>query len=95
MTAMFSEKAKTILEYLRKTEGQNPTLETAAQALGMSEKSLNGSLISLQREISGHGKLVYREAVEGIEKKVIFLTDEGRTIDLDSEKPEPAPKAAE
>ena len=87
--AMFSDNCKTVLSFLQANQGADMTSETIAQGTGLAEKSVNGILTSLQREISGHGKLIERVEVEGFKKKVIRLTDEGAAADINAEKPEP------
>ena len=92
MADMFKSNGKAVLQYLKDNDGTDVTAETIASALGMQPRSVNGTLTSLQREISGHGQLIERVEVEGFDKKVIRLTDEGRAISVDAQKPE---KAAE
>lgn len=87
MAAMFSENAKTVLTFLQANQGADVTSETIAQGTGLAEKSVNGILTALQREISGHGQLIERVEVEGFKKKVIKLTAEGKAADPDAEKP--------
>ena len=89
---MFSDNAKLVLTFLQKNQGVDVTAKTIAEATGLAEKSVNGILTNLRKEISGHGRLIERVEVEGFEKKVIRLTEEGKTISPDAEKPE---KAAE
>lgn len=88
MTAMFSDNSKIVLSYLQANQGEAQTSETIAEATGLAEKSVNGILTALQREISGHGQLIERVEVEGFKKKVIKLTAEGAAADINAEKPE-------
>lgn len=90
MADMFSENSKTVLSYLQANQDEDQTSETIANATGLSERSVNGILTSLQREVSGHGKLIQRVEVEGFKKKVIKLTAEGQSADINAQKPEKA-----
>ena len=85
---MFSENAQAILKFLQANQNVDNTLATIAEGVGLPERSVNGTLVSLQREISGHGKLIERVEVEGFDKKVIRLTAEGAAADPAAEKPE-------
>lgn len=88
MADMFSENSKTVLSYLQANQDTDQTSETIAEATGLAEKSVNGILTSLQREISGHGRLIQRVEVEGFKKKVVKLTAEGAAADVNAQKPE-------
>ena len=88
MADMFSENSKVVLSYLQANAGTDQTSETIAEATGLAEKSVNGILTALQREISGHGQLIERVEVEGFKKKVIKLTAEGAAADINAQKPE-------
>ena len=88
MADMFSENSKIVLSYLQANAGSDQTSETIAAATGLAEKSVNGILTALQREISGHGQLIERVEVEGFKKKVIKLTAEGAAADINAQKPE-------
>ena len=92
MADMFSENSKIVLSFLQANQGANVTSETISEGTGIPEKSVNGILTALQREISGHGQLIQRVEVEGFKKKVIRLTPEGQAADINAQKPE---KAAE
>ena len=85
---MFSENSKIVLSYLQANQAEPQTSETIAEATGLAEKSVNGILTALQREISGHGRLIERVEVEGFKKKVIKLTAEGAAADINAQKPE-------
>lgn len=88
MAQMFSDNSKIVLSFLQANAGADVTSETISQATGLAEKSVNGILTGLQREISGHGQLIERVEVEGFKKKVIRLTPEGAAADINAEKPE-------
>lgn len=88
MANMFTENGQIVLKFLQANQGVDLTSETIAEGTGLAEKSVNGILTSLQREVSGHGKLIERVEVEGIKKKVIRLTAEGKVADPDAQKPE-------
>ncbi len=92
MADMFSENSKIVLSFLQKNAGADVTSETISEGTGIPEKSVNGILTALQREISSHGRLLERVEGEGFKKKVIRLTAEGKTADINAQKPE---KAAE
>ena len=85
---MFSENSQIVLKFLQANANADVTSETISQGTGIPEKSVNGILTALQREISGHGKLIERVEVEGFKKKVIRLTAEGKAADPAAEKPE-------
>ena len=85
---MFTENSKTVLRFLQANKKADVTSETIAEGTGLAEKSVNGILTSLQREIAGHGQLIERVQVEGFAKKVIRLTKEGLAADPDAERPE-------
>lgn len=85
---MFSENSQIVLKFLQANANADVTSETISQGTGIPEKSVNGILTALQREISGHGKLIERVEVEGFKKKVIRLTAEGAAADPAAEKPE-------
>ena len=88
MAKMFSENSQIVLTFLQKNQGVDVTSETISEATGIPEKSVNGILTGLQREISGHGQLIERVEVEGFKKKVIKLTAEGKKADPNADKPE-------
>lgn len=88
MANMFSENSQIVLKFLQANQGANVTSETIAEGTGLAEKSVNGILTALQREISGHGQLIERVEVEGFKKKVIRLTAEGAAADPAAQKPE-------
>lgn len=85
---MFTDNAKTVLRFLQANKNADLTLDTIAEGTGFEPKSVNGILISLQKEVSGHGRLVERVEVEGMDKKVIRLTDEGLVADPEAMRPE-------
>lgn len=88
MANMFSENSQIVLKFLQANQGADITSETIAEGTGLAEKSVNGILTALQREISGHGQLIERVEVEGFKKKVIRLTPEGIKADPHAQKPE-------
>lgn len=80
---MFSEKAQAVLAHLQATRGTDETFAEIAEATGIERKSITGVLNGLQKK----GYIV-REVVEGVEGKVVRLTDAGATVDPDMDKPE-------
>jgi DNA-binding MarR family transcriptional regulator len=72
---LLSENAQTILSYLQGSTAQE-TAVTIAEATGLNTKSVNGVATGLAKR-----GLVERVEVEGVEKKVIALTAEGRDFD--------------
>ena len=83
MTKMFSEKAAAVLSFLQARPTENVTAKDIAASTGIETKSITGVINGLARK-----ELVYREDVEGIEKKVIRLTEAGKAADPMAEKPE-------
>ena len=80
---MFSEKAAAVLSFLQARPTENVTAKDIAASTGIETKSITGVINGLACK-----ELVYREEVEGIEKKVIRLTDAGKAADPMAEKPE-------
>lgn len=78
-----SEKAQAVLSYLQANQSANLTAPEIAAATGIERKSITGVLNALQKK-----ELLFREVVEGIEKKVIRLTPAGAACDPREEKPE-------
>lgn len=83
MAKMFSEKAAAVLSFLQARPTENVTAKDIAASTGIETKSITGVINGLARK-----ELVYREDVEGIEKKVIRLTETGKAADPMAEKPE-------
>lgn len=83
MAKMFSEKAAAVLSFLQARPTENVTAKDIAASTGIETKSITGVINGLARK-----ELVYREEVEGIEKKVIRLTEAGKVVDPMAEKPE-------
>lgn len=84
MAKMFSEKAAAVLSFLQARPTENVTAKDIAASTGIETKSITGVINNgLARK-----ELVYREDVEGIEKKVIRLTEAGKAADPMAEKPE-------
>lgn len=84
MAAIFSENAQTILTFLQAHADAAFTAPEIAEATGIDVKKVNGIVtMALQKR-----ELAYREEVEGKDRKVIRLTDEGKKVDPKEEKPE-------
>ena len=82
MAKMFSEKAAAVLSFLQARPTENVTAKDIAASTGIETKSITGVINGLARK-----ELVYREEVEGVEKKVIRLTETGKAVDPMAEKP--------
>jgi hypothetical protein len=85
MTAMFSANAQAVLKFLQANPDGDFTADMIATATGLSTASVNGTVTGLARANKG---FAFREEVEGIEKKVIRLTEKGMAVDPEMEKPE-------
>lgn len=72
-----SENARTILEYLKENVGTDVTYVKIAEDTGLAPKTVNG-IITMAL---GKRGLVTRVTVEGQDKKLIVLTDEGVNYD--------------
>lgn len=84
MTAMFSDNVKMILTHMQANQNIEETAQMIAEATGLPVKTVNGCVTAgLQRK-----GLAERVVVEGMDGKVIRLTDAGMTADPDAEKPE-------
>lgn len=83
MSYVLSEKAQTILAHLQANVGTDETFVEVAEATGLEARSVNGTITGLANR-----GLVERVEVEGFDKKVIRLTDAGRTFDPMTEKVE-------
>ena len=80
---VLSEKAQAILAHLQATAGTDETFVEVAEATGLEARSVNGTVTGLAKR-----GLVERVEVENFDKKVIRLTDAGRTFDPMTEKVE-------
>jgi DNA-binding MarR family transcriptional regulator len=74
--AILSENAQVILSHLQDMGGELETAPMIAEATGINVKSVNGIATGLAKR-----GLVTRLEVEGMDKKVIALTDAGREFD--------------
>ena len=83
MSYVLSEKAQAILAHLQANVGTDETFVEVAEATGLEARSVNGTVTGLAKR-----GLVERVSVEGVDKKVIRLTDAGRTFDPMTEKVE-------
>ena len=83
MSYVLSEKAQAILAHLQANVGTDETFVEIAEATGLEGRSVNGTITGLTKR-----GLVERVEVEGFDKKVIRLTDAGRTFDPMTEKVE-------
>lgn len=85
MTKMFSENANKILTFLQANPNVRLTGKELAEAIGIQPRVLNGAVTSL----STRG-FVLREPAEvnGVEVKYVVLTEEGKAVDPNADKPE-------
>ncbi len=81
MAFVLSEKAQAVLAHLQATAGTDETFVEVAEATGLEARSVNGTVTGLAKR-----GLVERVEVENFDKKVIRLTDAGRTFDPMTEK---------
>lgn len=81
MSYVLSEKAQAILAHLQANVGTDETFVEVAKATGLEARSVNGTVTGLAKR-----GLVERVEVENFDKKVIRLTDAGRTFDPMTEK---------
>lgn len=86
MAAALKENAVRIMTYLQEHDGEDVTAADIAQALGLEQKSVNGTITALDR----HRKFVEREevAITGGKVKYIRLTDAGREFDAEANSAE-------
>lgn len=73
---VLSEKAQTVLAHLQANAGTDETFVDIAEATGLEGRSVNGTITGLAKR-----GLVERVEVEGFDKKVVRLTDDGRVFD--------------
>ena len=83
MSAMFSDKAIAVLEFMQANQGADLTAAAIAEAAGIEKKSITGVLNGLQKK-----GLVVREVVEGQKDKLVRLTADGVAADPHAEKAE-------
>lgn len=82
MACLFSENSQKILRHLQANVGTDETVAMIAEKVGMTEKAANAVILSgLQRR-----DCAYRVEVNGFDRKVIRLTEKGKTIDPQIEK---------
>lgn len=82
MAYLFSENSQKILRHLQANVGTDETVAMIAEKVGMTEKAANAVVLSgLQRR-----DCAYRVEVDGFDRKVIRLTEKGKTIDPQIEK---------
>lgn len=82
MAYLFSENSQKILRHLQANVGTDETVAMIAKKVGMTEKAANAVILSgLQRR-----DCAYRVEVDGFDRKVIRLTEKGKTIDPQIEK---------
>ena len=81
---MFTVTQQAILRFLQGGAGDAPTAADIAAAIGSTARSISASANGLVKN-----GFVERIEVEGVDKKVLVLTDAGRAADPDAAKPEP------
>lgn len=85
MAKMYSDNARTIVGFLRENPNVNLTGKELAEAVGLQPRVANGTITSLVSK----GLAIRTPAiVNGKEVKFVQLTDEGKTVGLDADKPE-------
>ena len=91
MAKMFSENAQTLLTFLQGNPVVDITANELSEATGVPTKSVNGIITSLQKK-----GIAYREPaeVDGKTVKFIRLTEAGKTVDPNADKPEPVKEVA-
>lgn len=82
MAQLFSENAQAVIRFLQADPNGQYTADDLAEALGLTSRQINGTATGLQKK-----GITERVVVEGIEKKVIRLTDEGVAVDPAMERP--------
>lgn len=85
MAKMYSDNARTIVGFLRENPNVNLTGKELAEAVGLQPRVANGTITSL---VSKGLAIRTLAIVNGKEVKFVQLTDEGKTVDLDADKPE-------
>lgn len=80
---VFSEKAQAVLSYMQANQGANLMATDIAAATGVDSRGINGVITGLQKK-------GYVQRIENPEfpKKLVVLTDEGKTVDPMMEVPE-------
>lgn len=81
MAKMFSDKAQAVLVHMQANRGVDEVSGDIAAATGIEKKSITGVLNGLARK-----GLVERVEVEGVEGKVVRLTEAGAMADPDADK---------
>ena len=82
MACLFSPNAQIVLRHLQANVGTDETVAMIAKKVGLTEKAANAVILSglQQRDCA------YRVEVDGFDRKVIRLTEKGKTIDPAIEK---------
>ncbi len=85
MAKMFSEKAQKVISFLQANPNVQLTSSELASAVGLPPRVLNGTVTSLCSK-----GFVEREPalIDNEEVKYIVLTDAGKTVDVNVDKPE-------
>ena len=82
MACLFSDNCQIILRHLQANVGTDETVAMIAKKVGMTEKTVNAVILSgLQKR-----DCAYRVELDGFDRKVIRLTEKGKTIDPKIEK---------
>ena len=80
-TYLLSDKARTIMDVLQNTVGQDLDAPQLAEETDLPCKTVNAVATALARR-----GLVCRVEVEGRDRKIIRLTEEGEVFDIDTPK---------
>lgn len=76
MAYLFSENAQKVLKHLQENAETDETISMIAEKTGLPFKTVNAVVMaSLQKR-----SYAYREEVEGFDKKIIRLTEEGKKV---------------
>lgn len=75
----FTEKQQIVLSFLQGNQGVNLTAVDIAEATNLTAPAVNATATSLARKDNGY---IVRVEVEGMERKVIRLTEDGKTADV-------------
>jgi len=87
--AAMKENTRKIFDYIKAHNSENLTAKDVAEAVGLTDKSVNGSFTSFQKKGLGERIPVEVTDAEGKAKtiKYLRLTDAGMAFDPDAEVP--------
>ena len=84
----FSDKSKEVFKFIQANQDSNITLDDIAAACGTTAKSVNGTVVALQRKSLVERIPAEIELEDGTHKQVKFIktTAEGANFDIDAEE---------